>query len=148
MTRIWTLYVFRFHPDFTDIFNLFTHFLSEFIQLEKTARRIIPIPKAYYFQTGNTNIPLKTKAWHRTVQTLGTLLRWSEKIGHGVAKVTGLEESRFEDITGTMDKTQWEEAEKNAIEQKDRREKYLTFLQQQQAHEETAANAGFSSQAL
>ena len=80
--------------------------------------------------------------------TLGTLLRWSEKIGEGVAKVTGITESRFDNVTATMNEQQWAEAQKNATEQKERRIKYLAALEARRLEEETASNAGFSSQAL
>lgn len=118
------------------------------LQLEKTVRRLIPIPKAYYFETGNKNIPLKTKAWHRTVSSLGTVLRWSEKIGEGVAKVTGVTESRFGHVTLNMTPEQWEEAERNKEIQKERRKQYLASLEAKRIEEDTAQNAGLSSQAL
>jgi len=101
---------------------------QQLLQLEKTVRRIIPIPKAFYFETGNNEIPLKTKAWHRTVSSLQSVLRWSEKIGEGVAKVTGITDSRFDHVTLNMTPQQWEEAEKNRDMQLQRRKEYLESL--------------------
>jgi len=116
--------------------------------LEKTARRLIPIPKAFYFETGKKDLPLKTKAWHRTVASLQTVLRWSEKIGEGVAKVTGITESRFDNVTLNMSPQQWEEAEQNRQMQMERRKQYLESLETQRVEEEVATNAGLSSHAL
>mmetsp|Transcript_1447 Transcript_1447/g.2613 ORF Transcript_1447/g.2613 Transcript_1447/m.2613 type:complete len:177 (-) Transcript_1447:43-573(-) len=80
--------------------------------LEYSVRKVLPIPRAYFWQTGNTEVSLRTKVWHRTVATLGTLLRAAEFAGEVVAHVFGLNESRYQYVMDSMDKEDWERARK------------------------------------
>ncbi len=82
--------------------------------LEWSVRSVLPIPKKYYWETGNYNLSMKTKLWHHTVGTLGLTLRIAEKVGALLANITGLNSPRFDYITDHMSKEEWEEANKNA----------------------------------
>ena len=48
------------------------------------------IPKAYYWQTENYEVPINVKIWHRTVATLGSIARGAESVGETMASVMGL----------------------------------------------------------
>jgi len=82
--------------------------------LEWSVRKMIPIPKKYYFETGNYDVPLRTKAWHRSVQVMGLALLGVEKIGGFFANVLGLTSSRYDDVLAYMTKEELEEARENA----------------------------------
>ena len=89
--------------------------------LEWSVRRIIPIPKTYYWETGNYNISLKIKLWHRTIRSLGLTLKMAEKMGEVISNITGINSSRFAYITDHMTEEEWDEARKNAEEDAVRR---------------------------
>ena len=82
--------------------------------LEYTVRRVLPIPRAYFWQTGKNpeEISLRTRAWHRTVSTLGGLLWYAEYAGEVIASVFGLNQSRYQYVMDSMDKEDWERARK------------------------------------
>jgi len=96
-----------------------------FQQLEWTVRKRISIPKAYYWDTGNYDVPIKIKVWHYTISSLGCALRCAEKAGEFVANVIGINQSRYDYVTSTMTEEEWAAAEINAKEQKMRRKNYL-----------------------
>jgi hypothetical protein len=86
--------------------------------LEWTIRKIVPIPKAYYWETGNTDLPMKTKAWHQIVGTLGSLVTFVDRVGKPVTDATGLSASRFDYVKSTMTDSQLAKAQKTASERK------------------------------
>jgi hypothetical protein len=86
-------------------------------------RKTISIPKSYYWETGNYDVPIKTKVWHRSVQILGCGLHTAEAIGGFFANIMGLNSSRYSYVTDFMTKEEWEEAKKHAEESKSRRQK-------------------------
>jgi hypothetical protein len=95
--------------------------------LEWSVRKLVSIPKKYYWQTGNYNVSMRTKLWHRTVGTLGLTLRAAERIGEVLANITGLNTSRFDYITNAMTEEEWEFARKNEersrLKRKERKER-------------------------
>lgn len=92
--------------------------------LEWSARKLIPIPKAYYWDTQNENIPLKTKAWHHTVSALGSSVRFAENVGEVAANFLGLNTSRYDYVTSTMTDEDWERARNTASERRLKRESF------------------------
>ena len=71
--------------------------------LEWTVRKVVPIPKAYYWDTGNHDLPLSIKMWHRSIAFLGKSVRAVECAGEKVATTTGLNNwSRFSYVLDTM----------------------------------------------
>lgn len=90
--------------------------------LEWGVRRIISIPKQYYWVSKKYNVSVRTKVWHRTIATLGVSLRIAERVGEVLANVTGLNSSRYEYVTTFMSDEEWETARKNADEARERRE--------------------------
>jgi hypothetical protein len=90
--------------------------------LEWAVRKIIPIPKAYYWDTGNTNLPMKTKAWHQIVSALSGVVAFIDRVGKPVVDLTGLTTSRFDYIKSTMTETQLAKVQKIALERKLRNE--------------------------
>ena len=92
--------------------------------MEWAARKVIPMPRKYYWETGNEDLPTKTKAWHNTVYALGKATRFAESVGEVVANVLGLNQSRFEYVTSSMTEEEWEEARHiNEMKLKKREEK-------------------------
>ncbi len=89
--------------------------------LEWSCRKVISIPKAYYWQTGNYNVSVRTKLWHRTVGALGLSLRVAERIGEVLANITGLNSNRFNYITDHMSEEEWAAAKQRAREARMRR---------------------------
>lgn len=90
--------------------------------LEWLVRKTIPIPKAYYWETGNDNLPIKVKAWHQIVATLGAIVRFFDRLGQPVVNATGLRNSRFDFVTSTMTEEEWERSRKAAADMKLRNE--------------------------
>ena len=90
--------------------------------LEWFTRKVLPIPKVYYWETENYEVPLRIKAWHRTVRVLGVALHTAESIGGFFANAAGLNSTRYDYVTSTMTEEQLEEARKNAAEQREKRE--------------------------
>jgi hypothetical protein len=89
--------------------------------LEWSIRKIIPIPKKYYFETGNYDVPFRTKAWHRSVQAMGLALHGVEKIGGFFASFLGLNSSRYDDVLAYMSKEELEQSRENARLDRERR---------------------------
>ena len=92
---------------------------------EWAARKIIPIPKKYYWETGNYDVSFRTKVWHRTVQSMGLTLRGVEKVGDVIVRTLGLNNSRFDDVTSFMTDEEWKEARENAKRDKEKRKAHL-----------------------
>mmetsp|Transcript_27453 Transcript_27453/g.40317 ORF Transcript_27453/g.40317 Transcript_27453/m.40317 type:complete len:183 (-) Transcript_27453:364-912(-) len=86
--------------------------------LEWGVRKVVPIPKKYYWETGNYDLPLKTKAWHRLVGTGAAAVRFLDRIGQPVTEASGLTSSRFSYVTDTMTERQWEKAQDTASRRK------------------------------
>uniref|UniRef100_A0A7S1BCS2 Uncharacterized protein n=1 Tax=Corethron hystrix TaxID=216773 RepID=A0A7S1BCS2_9STRA len=80
--------------------------------LEWTVRKTVPIPKAYYWDTGNENIPKSTKAWHHTVNVLSKVLKVAERAGELVADISGLNSTQYDYVTANMTEEEWKEAKK------------------------------------
>ncbi len=90
--------------------------------LEWGVRKMISIPKQYYWVSKNYDVSVRTKVWHRSIATLGVSLRMAEKVGEVLANFTGLNSSRFEDVTVFMSDEEWENARKIADEARVKRE--------------------------
>jgi hypothetical protein len=89
--------------------------------LEWSIRKIIPIPKKYYFETGNYNVPFRTKVWHRSVQAMGLALIGVEKIGGFFANALGLTSSRYDDVLAYMTNEELEQSRENARLEREKR---------------------------
>jgi hypothetical protein len=79
--------------------------------LEWATRKIISIPKEYYWNHPEVNsalLPVKLKVWHRSVGAMGTLVHAIDYLGMGVANFLGLTSSRFAYVTSTMTEQDWE----------------------------------------
>lgn len=81
--------------------------------LEWTTRKLISIPKVYYWQTGNYDVATRTKVWHYSIYTLGTMTRCAEYIGNCIADMTGLNSSQYDYVTDTMTPEEWEISRRN-----------------------------------
>jgi hypothetical protein len=101
--------------------------------LEWTVRRTISIPKKYYWETGNYDVSIRTKAWHRSVQSLGMTLRGAEKVGGFFVSLLGLNASRYDDVTAYMTDEEWKEARENARKDKEKRQAYLEEKEKQKS---------------
>jgi hypothetical protein len=88
--------------------------------LEWIVRKTIPIPKKYYWETGNTDLPLRIKAWHQTVGSLSAAVKWIERVGEPVVAATGITTSRFDYVGSTMTDKQWEKARASARERREK----------------------------
>mmetsp|Transcript_31981 Transcript_31981/g.73502 ORF Transcript_31981/g.73502 Transcript_31981/m.73502 type:complete len:133 (-) Transcript_31981:174-572(-) len=86
--------------------------------LEWSVRKVIPIPKAYFWETGNHDLPAKTKLWHRTVGTMANVVKFVDRIGKPVTDGLGITASRYDYVTSTMTEKQWQKARKTASERK------------------------------
>lgn len=123
--------------------------------LEWSVRKVIPIPKQYYWETSPTSpstsptterstpidtntLSKRTKLWHNTVYALGKTLHGAEAAGGVIASFLGINRaSRFDYVTSTLTPEQWEQAEKNAQEQKKKRAEYLKELEEEQVMKES-----------
>lgn len=90
--------------------------------LEWFTRKVISIPKEYYWETGNYDVSARTKIWHRSIRTLGLTLKVAEKVGEVLANITGINNSRFNHITDHMNDEEWEQARKIAEESRMKRQ--------------------------
>lgn len=88
--------------------------------LEWTVRKLIPIPKAYFWETGNTDLPARTKLWHRTVGAMSRVVQFVDHVGKPVVDFTGVTTSRYDYVTSTMTDAQKETARRTALERKER----------------------------
>lgn len=71
--------------------------------LEYAVRKYIPIPKAYFWETGNLEVPTKIKVWHRTISALEKTVQGVERAGSFVARGTGMDGwSRYSYVLDTM----------------------------------------------
>jgi len=93
--------------------------------LEWSVRKAISIPRVYYWETENYSVSLRTKVWHRTIQTMGITLRCAEKMGEVASNVLGLNSSRYSDVTDFMTDEEWKEAKERAVDDKAKRNAYL-----------------------
>ena len=109
--------------------------------LEWTTRKVLPIPKKYFWETGNDNLPLRTRMWHHSVYFLGKALYAAEYCGEVVAHMLGINESRYQYVMDSMDEKDWEKA--NAVNEK--REKEWADLKASRA---AAADSGVTADAL
>mmetsp|Transcript_3717 Transcript_3717/g.5472 ORF Transcript_3717/g.5472 Transcript_3717/m.5472 type:complete len:184 (+) Transcript_3717:125-676(+) len=116
--------------------------------LEWSARKVVPIPKKYYWDTGNFDLPLRIKAWHRTVSALERLTHAAEKTGEVAANMTGLNSTRFDYVTSTMTEEELEEARIYAEECKKRRAEQRAKKAREIEEEQLAEDAGLSSTAI
>mmetsp|Transcript_26632 Transcript_26632/g.39392 ORF Transcript_26632/g.39392 Transcript_26632/m.39392 type:complete len:155 (-) Transcript_26632:119-583(-) len=86
--------------------------------LEWLVRKIIPIPKEYYWETGNDDLPLRTKAWHQVVGSLSATIKLIDRMGKPIVDASGLKNSRFEYVRETMTEAQMQESIEKAQERK------------------------------
>jgi len=80
--------------------------------LEWSVRKVLPIPKKYFWETGNDNLDLRTRVWHRSVWFLGQALGVAEYCGEVVANLLGINESRYQYVMDSMSEGDWEKARK------------------------------------
>jgi len=116
--------------------------------LEWSFRKIVPIPKSYFWDTKNHDIPFKVKMWHHSIFILGKATRFVEKTGGIVADATGINSSRYEYVTSTMTKEEWSFAKKNAEEQKSKRVSFLSEKKKKNSDDATAVSAGFAKDVM
>lgn len=96
--------------------------------LEWLVRKIVPIPKAYYWDTGRDDLPLRIRAWHRAVWGLGALVRLVERAGEPIVNAAGMRDSRFGFATSTMTEEEWERSRNAVAERKLRNEANRTAV--------------------
>jgi hypothetical protein len=77
---------------------------------EWTTRKLISIPKTYYWDTNvdPKELPFKLKVWHRSVGVMGSAVRLIDRMGKPVVGFLGLSSSRFDYVTSTMTDSDWE----------------------------------------
>jgi hypothetical protein len=79
--------------------------------LEWTTRKLISIPKTYYWdhpEADPEKLPTKLKLWHRSVAAMGSVVRFTDRIGAPITNALGLTASRFDYVTSTMTERDWE----------------------------------------
>ena len=76
----------------------FSSLTLDFSQIA-SVRRIVPVPKEYYWITGNTQLPMWVKLWHNAIFYLGAGLLKAEAAGEVVANALGLNDGPFEYVT-------------------------------------------------
>ena len=93
--------------------------------LEWIVRKIIPIPKQYYWESTTTsrstdasNLPRSVVIWHNVVGTLSRAVQWIDRMGTPVADATGLTSSRFDYVLSTMTDEQKKIAAQTARDRK------------------------------
>mmetsp|Transcript_9907 Transcript_9907/g.16457 ORF Transcript_9907/g.16457 Transcript_9907/m.16457 type:complete len:155 (+) Transcript_9907:92-556(+) len=87
--------------------------------LEWLVRRWIPIPKKYFWETGNGDaLPWQTRAWHRFVGGGSRAVQFLDRIGKPVVAATGLTESKFEYVKNTMSERQIQISNETASKRK------------------------------
>lgn len=116
--------------------------------LEYSVRSVVPMPREYYWNTGNFDIPVRTKVWHRTIAALGSIVRFFERTGEGVANVTGLNTSRFDYVTENMTDEQWERSKKNAERMRMKSEARLKAMEERKVEDEVGGDLGVRGDAL
>ena len=81
--------------------------------MEWTVRKILPIPKKYFWEGGGENeekLSFRTKLWHRGVAIMGRGLRWAEFAGEVLSNVFGINSSRYQYVMDGMSEEDWERA--------------------------------------
>jgi len=101
--------------------------------LEWSVRKTVPIPKKYYFETGNYDVSFQTKAWHRTIQAMGMTLRGVENVGGFFAGILGLTNSRYDDVIAYMSEEELEQARETAKRDKEKRKAFLKDKENQKS---------------
>jgi len=66
---------------------------------EWSVRKVLPIPKVYYWETGNENLPKMVKLWHHSVNFLSNALLVAEKAGGLIADVAGFNSTQYDYVT-------------------------------------------------
>jgi|Transcript_10942 hypothetical protein len=113
--------------------------------LEWTARKLIPFPKVYFWETGNHDLPARTKAWHRTVAVLGKLTKFVENTGKSMNMNNA---SNFSYVTDTMTEEQWARARETAEQRKKERTELNARKLAQQAETEASQDIGAAPNTL
>lgn len=77
---------------------------------EWTTRKLISIPKVYYWNTDvdPKKLPVNLKVWHRSVGLMGSAVGFIDSLGKPVVGALGLSSSRFSYVTSTMTARDWE----------------------------------------
>mmetsp|Transcript_14576 Transcript_14576/g.22197 ORF Transcript_14576/g.22197 Transcript_14576/m.22197 type:complete len:168 (+) Transcript_14576:84-587(+) len=72
--------------------------------LEWTVRKVIPIPKEYYWNTGvaKEDVPTKTRLWHQTIHALSKVTNATDSMGESISSGLGLSTRRYDYIVSTM----------------------------------------------
>ena len=86
--------------------------------LEWIVRKTIPIPKQYYWETGNTSLPRTVILWHNIVGSLSHAIQWLDRNGKPLVDATGLSSSRFDYVLSTMTEEQKNIAAETARQRK------------------------------
>ncbi|GMH50559.1 hypothetical protein TrRE_jg10225 [Triparma retinervis] len=113
-----------------------------------TSKRILPIPKKYFWERKNPDDPdevdhtetlsFRTKLWHRSVAVLGKALYVAEYAGEIIAQVFGLNESRYQYVIDNMSEDDWAKARKVNEE---REKEWADHLAAKAVEEETGVKA-------
>jgi hypothetical protein len=94
--------------------------------LEWTVRKLVSIPKTYYWELDDVDpeaLPVRLKVWHRSVATMGTIVRVTDRVGLSVANFLGLTTSGpFDYVTNTMTERDWEISRRTVAERMSVRE--------------------------
>lgn len=111
-------------------------------------RRFISIPRAYYWETGNADLPFSVKAWHVTVSFFGSTVRLAERLGFAVVGILGLNSSQYEYVTSTMTEDEWAAARVVDKKRRVQRQQVLDTESQREDEGKFAENMGATREAL
>jgi hypothetical protein len=87
--------------------------------LEYTFRKLVPIPKVYFWETADQsneyhrNLSFRVKLWHTIIYFGGICLNKAELVGGAVASILGLNSGEFDYVTNTMTEEQWSQSRRN-----------------------------------
>jgi len=91
--------------------------------LEWMVRKVIPIPQKYFWESPvNYDVSLKTKLWHRSVGAMGSMVRLTDRLGKPIVDNAKQSSGRFDYVTSTMTKEEWEESKQTVEERKNQQE--------------------------
>ncbi|KAL7469164.1 hypothetical protein ACHAXS_009434 [Conticribra weissflogii] len=116
--------------------------------LEYTFRRLVPIPKVYFWETADQSnnhhesLPFKIKLWHNTIYYLSLCLRKAEAGGEIIANILGLNNSEFDYVMDAMTEEEWRMSREN-VER--RLEESRANREKKKEEEEVAKDVGLSS---
>mmetsp|Transcript_22697 Transcript_22697/g.46746 ORF Transcript_22697/g.46746 Transcript_22697/m.46746 type:complete len:225 (-) Transcript_22697:185-859(-) len=116
--------------------------------LEYTFRRLVPIPKVYFWETADQSnnhhesLPFKIKLWHNTIYYLSLCLKKAEAGGEIIANIFGLNNSEFDYVMNAMTEEEWRMSREN-VER--RLEESRANREKREGEEEIVRDVGLSS---